>query len=324
VAEHLGTSHQERIATPDLATILPKIVWHGEDPVADSSMIPVYYLSRMTRENVTVALTGDGADEILAGYPTHRATPWAHRLEFLPDGLLSAIVGPVLSLLPVSERKISRRERLYRFANGVGLPWRHAHAVWREIHTEKEKRAIVREGAVTGREALFRAYDAYYDRVASRGMLDQMLYVDTCFYLPNDMLAKVDRMSMAHSLETRVPYLDHELVEYAATLPDHLKLRGGVGKAVLRDVMAGRLPEVTLTRSKVGFNIPVGKWLRGELYEMLADNLSTDRLNRVGIWRPEGVERMVRAHRRRERDYGHQLWGLLTFMLWWQQFVEHR
>jgi asparagine synthase (glutamine-hydrolysing) len=180
------------------------------------------------------------------------------------------------------------------------------------------------DGVTTGRRALFDAYDAHYVRVVDRGMLDQMLYVDTRLYLPNDMLAKVDRMSMAHGLEARVPYLDHELVELAATLPDDLKLRRGRGKVILREVMEGRLPRVTLTRAKVGFNIPVGKWLRGELYEMLADHLAPDRLRRVGIWRAENVARMLRAHRRRERDYGHQLWGLLTFMLWWELFMERK
>jgi asparagine synthase (glutamine-hydrolysing) len=322
VAAHLKTQHHEKIVTPDLAHILPKIVWHGEDPLADSSMIPVYYLSQMTREHVIVALAGDGADEILAGYPTYIATRWARRLQFLPHGAVQGAMQPVLNRLPLSDDKISRREKMQRFANGIGLPWRDAHAVWRRIHSEDQKRQVLADGVLNGRAKLFDTYQQYYGRCQSDDMLDQLLYVDTRFYLPNDMLVKVDRMSMAHGLEARVPFLDHELVEFAATLPPEFKLSRGVGKFILRHVMADRLPPTTLTRPKEGFNIPVSKWLREDLFELMTDTLAENRLREVGIWKPDGVQAMIRQHRERQQDNGHQLWGILTFMLWWEQFIQ--
>lgn len=324
VATHLDTQHYERTVTPDLATILPKIVWHGEDPLADSSMIPVYYLSQMTREHVTVALAGDGADEILAGYPTYVATQWARITEFIPRPVIETAVQPFINLLPVSEAKISRQEKLQRFTNGIGYSWQDAHAIWRQIHTETQKRDILAGGILNGSTRLFETYQRYYARCPSDELLDKLLYVDTRFYLPNDMLAKVDRMSMAHGLEARVPFLDYTLVEFAATLPSEYKLRRGVGKYILRKSMENRLPKTTLTRQKAGFNIPVAKWLREDLRDLLTDTLSVKKLVEVGIWQPNNVQKMIQQHMQRKRDNGYQLWGILTFMLWWQQFMEQK
>jgi asparagine synthase (glutamine-hydrolysing) len=324
IATHLGTQHHERIVTPDLASILPKIVWHGEDPLADSSMIPVYYLSKMTREHVTVALAGDGADEILAGYPTYSATAWASRFEGAAGALLRKGAQPLLAMLPPSEEKMTWREKLARFQQGLGLPWQHAHAVWRQIHTEEQKRRVLAPGIINGHNRLFETYDRYYEKSRSTDMLDQLLYVDTRFYLPNDMLVKVDRMTMAHGLEARVPFLDYTVVEFAASLPSEYKLRGGTGKYLLRKLMADRLPETTLKRRKEGFNIPVSRWLRGELRELLQDTLTPIRLREVGLWQSEPIVQMVQDHQARKADYGHQLWGMLTFMLWWDQFMGMR
>ena len=322
VAQHLHTQHHEQIVTPDLAGILPKVIWHGEDPLADSSMIPVYYLSQMTREHVTVALAGDGADELLAGYPTYIATKWAQRLSFLPHNALQAVVNPLLSFLPVLDDKVSRLEKLGRFINGIGLPWQDAHAVWRQIHTSAEKQKVLAPGISTGNKILFDTYRRYYERCPSDDMLDQLLYVDTRFYLPNDMIAKVDRMSMAHGLEARVPFLDHEMVEFAAKLPSDFKLKNGTGKYILREVMKNRLPAQTLTRPKEGFNIPVSKWLREGLSELLIDTLSPGRLNDTGIFQAQNIQKMIHDHQTRKFDYGYQLWGLLSFMLWWEQFMQ--
>ncbi|MFP4322243.1 MAG: asparagine synthase (glutamine-hydrolyzing) [Anaerolineales bacterium] len=322
VAEHLGTQHHEQIITPDLADVLPSIVWHAEDPLADSSCVPVYYLSRMTREQVTVALAGDGADEILAGYPTYQATAWARRLSWLPHGPSQALLNGLLRVWPLSDGKVSHREKFARFAAGIGLPWRYAHAVWRQIHTPAQKRAITAPGLLDATGGLFAAYDRQYARSTAHHMLDDLLYVDTRFYLPNDMIVKVDRMSMAHGLEARVPFLDHTLVEFAASLPPGFKLRNGTGKYLLRQSMLGHLPASTLKRPKAGFNIPVSAWLRGELAPLLGDTLTPTRLRQTGLWQVEAIQKMVNDHHTRRADYGHQLWGILVFMLWWQQFME--
>jgi len=322
VAEHLGTQHHERIVTPDLADTLPKIVWHAEDPLADPSMLPVYYLAQMTREHVTVALAGDGADEILAGYPTYIATQWARRVQFVPQRLAQAGAGALAHFVPLSDGKIPKREKLLRFARGAGLPWQDAHAVWRQIHTPQQKRQVLTNGiGSNGHARLLDLYHQYYARSGAVDMLDQLLYVDTRFYLPNDMLVKVDRMTMAHGLEARVPFLDHELVEFAASLPSDFKLRDGVGKYILRRAMAKHLPALTLKRPKEGFNIPVGKWLRGELNALLHESLAPHRLKAVGVFDAAGVQKMISAHEKRQQDNGYPLWGLLNFMLWWEQFM---
>lgn len=322
VADHLRTQHFEKIVTPELATILPKVVWHGEDPLADSSMIPVYYLSQMTREQVTVALAGDGADEILAGYPTYLATQWARGLSWLPHQLIQNTVQPILNQLPTTEGKVSRGEKLSRFMAGVGLSWQEAHAVWRQIHTTAQKRALIRPDFLPDQNTLFATYKSYYDKSRSDDMLANLLYVDTRFYLPNDMLVKVDRMSMAHSLEARVPFLDHELVEFVAKLPSNYKLKGQIGKFLLRASMKNRLPQNTLQRPKEGFNIPASKWLRGELSDLMHDTLTQEHLASMGIWQEQGVRKMMNDHQQRKGDYGHQLWGILTLGIWWGQFME--
>lgn len=321
VADHLGTQHFEQTVTPHLASILPKVVWHGEDPLADSSMIPVYYLSQMTRQHVTVALAGDGADEILAGYPTYLASRLAQKLQFLPHQPIQQGFNRVLGLWPASEEKLSSREKLARFINGVGLDWRDAHAVWRQIHTPEQKRAVLVPGILNRHNTVFETYRRYYQQSRTDDMLHQLLYVDTRLYLPNDMLVKVDRMSMAHGLEARVPFLDYTLVQFVASLPSHFKLRGNTGKYILRQMMQPRLPAITLSRKKEGFNIPVSKWLRNDLAPMLKDYITPARLGDVGIFQAGAVTKMVDDHLQRRADYGHQLWGLLTLMLWWEQFM---
>jgi len=320
VAQHLKTQHYQKTVTPDLADILPQIVWHGEDPLADSSMVPVYYLSKMTREHVTVALAGDGADEILAGYPTYLATQWAKPLSFLPHHLTQKALAPLSTLIPISDEKISRPEKLQRFLQGVGLPWQEAHAVWRQIHTAKQKQAVLHPD-VFRHSKLFETYHTYYAKSRTNNMLDALLYVDTRFYLPNDMLVKVDRMTMAHGLEARVPFLDHEFVQFSAQLAPNLKLNGRVGKYILRQIMKSRLPTTTLTRKKEGFNIPVSKWLREDLADLLHDTLNPTALNHAGVWQPKTIETMLHKHHHKQADYGYQLWGILTFMLWWEKFV---
>jgi asparagine synthase (glutamine-hydrolysing) len=320
VAEHLGTDHHEQNITPQVAEILPRLVWHAEDPLADSSMLPVYYLSQMTRQHVTVALAGDGADEILAGYPTYQASLAVRRYSAWPRRPLAAILRALVRILPPSEDKISRREKLARLAEGLALDWRHAHAVWRYIHTPAQKSALL--GRPSDHQRLFEAYSAHYEACADPDPLAQLLYADTRFYLPSDMLAKVDRMSMAHGLEARTPFLDYELVEFVARLPSDFKLRGGVGKFILRRIMAERLPQTTLTRPKAGFNVPVSAWLRRDLAPLLCDTLAEGRVRQAGILQAEAVSRMVDDHLARRADYGYPLWGLLTLMLWWGQFME--
>jgi len=324
VAMACGANHHERIVTLDAVEILPKIVWHAEEPTADSSMLPVYCLAKMAREKVTVALTGDGADEILAGYETYQAYYAAQLYRLIPGILRSRVIRPLVDRLPTSYAKVSLDLKLKRFVRGAELDSEAGHAYWRTIFDETAKRELyasdVRQ-ALDGADTidLYRAVFAHTDAVHP---LDRMLYVDTRFYLPNDMLVKVDRMTMAHSLEARVPFLDHHLVEFAASLPPRFKLKQWrTKKYLLKAALHPQLPGALLWRKKQGFNVPKGIWFAGELRDFAFDHLSAQQLQRMGLFDPAYVIRLLNEHTAGIRDNSHQIWGLLCLSLWWQQYM---
>jgi len=325
VAKACGADHHERIVRPDAVAVLPKIVWHAEEPTADSSMLPFYYLAEMTREKVTVALSGDGADEILAGYETYQAFGAAQLYRLIPVAIRRRVIRPMVDRLPTSYAKVSLDFKLKRFVRGAELDSEAGHAYWRMIFDEAAKSELYTRDvrhALNGANT-FDLYRAAFAHTDATHPLDRMLYVDTRFYLPNDMLVKVDRMTMAHSLEARVPFLDHRLVELVASLPPRFKLKGRrVGKYLLKAAMHRHLPEASLWRQKQGFNVPKGIWFRGELRDFAFDHLSTQQVQRMGLFRPEQVTNLLTDHITGRRDNSHQIWGLLCLSLWWQQFIE--
>ena len=325
VAKACRTNHYERVVTPDTVTVLPKIVWHAEEPTADSSMLPLYYLAQLSREQVTVALSGDGADEILAGYETYQAFYAARLYRLIPAALRRRFIRPLVDLLPVSHAKVSLDFKLKRFVRGAELDDAAGHAYWRTIFDESAKRNLytaevsrLLDGANTA--DLYRATFAQAD---ADHPLDRLLYVDTRFYLPNDMLVKVDRMTMAHSLEARVPFLDHRLVEFVASLPVHLKLKQWrLKKYLLKTMLQRHLPEALPWRKKQGFNVPKAIWLAGELRDFAFDHLSTQQLQGMGLFELKQVVTLLNEHVSGKRDNSHQIWGLLCLSLWWQQFMS--
>lgn len=325
VAEACHTDHYTRIVTPDAIEILPKVVWHAEEPTADSSMLPIYYLAQMAREKVTVALSGDGADEILAGYETYQAYYLAQLYRKIPAFIRHQFVRPLVERLPVSYAKVSLDFKLKQFVRGAELDADASHAYWRMSFDESMKYALyttdVRQSlAGTDTVDLYRQVFAKSD---ADHPLERMLYVDTRFYLPNDMLVKVDRMTMAHSLEARVPFLDYRLVEFVSTLPAHLKLKGWWKKKyLLKTNLDHFLPQAEPWRKKQGFNVPIGKWFMKELRDFTGDHLSPQQIRRMGLFRPEQVTQLFNEHITGRRDNSHQLWGLLCLSLWWQQFID--
>ena len=325
IADSCRTEHRERIVTPDAADILPKIVWHAEEPTADSSMLPLYYLAEMTRKKVTVALAGDGADEILAGYETYQAYYAAQLYQMIPGAIRRHLIKPLVDWLPISYDNVSLDFKLKRFVRGAELDSEAGHAYWRIIFDEAAKRELYTASlrkALNGADTL-ELYRAEFANADAIHPLERMLYVDTRFYLPNDMLIKVDRMTMAHSLEARVPFLDHQLVEFVASLPPHLKLKQWrIKKYLLKAALQRRLPQASLWRKKQGFNVPKARWFRGGLREFAFDNLSPQQVQRMELFRPEGVSRLLDDHVAGRRDNSHQIWGLLCLSLWWQQFIE--
>jgi len=325
VSQVFRTEHHELVVKPDMVALLPKLVWHAEEPTADSSAVPVYYVSKLAREHVKVVLSGDGADELCAGYETYMANRLARAYRKLPPLIRKQCLFPLIMHLPVSTKKYSFEFKAKRFLQGVELSPEEAHFSWRLIFTEAEKRDLYTDQLreELEKESTFRLCGDYFLKAAYAGRLNQALYVDTRFYLPNDMLVKVDRMSMANSLEARVPFLDHELVEFAATLPDHLKLRGITGrKHVLRRVMQPHLPAKIVNRRKGGFNIPVADWITNDLREFVQDTLTTRVIREAGWFNPDTVQRILHDHFRKARDNGHKIWGLVVLFLWWNLFVR--
>lgn len=323
VADACGTEHRERIVRPnDLPKLLPHMIRHAEEPLADASMVGVYHVAELASEHVKVVLSGDGSDEHLAGYETYTATRVAAAYQRLPRAITRP-VRRIVESLPVSDRKVSFTYKAKRFVRGAGKAPDEAHYYWRLIFDEDEKRRMYTPRMVERTRDLDTFRDTcapYFARADARHWLDRLLYVDSRSYLPADMLPKVDRMTMAHSLEARVPFLDRDLVAQASAMPARLKLkRLTVRKHALRRALAGKLPSRILRRRKRGFNTPVGPWLKGPLREMLTDELSESRLRAMGVFRPQAIERLVGAHLAGRRDLGYELWGLMVLGIWWRQ-----
>ena len=323
VARRIGAIHHSRVLESNAAELLPEIVRHAEEPTADSSMVAVYQLARLAREHVTVVLSGDGADDIFAGYETHQAY-YAHRLyRMLPSPLRRRILRPLADALPASEQKVSLGEKLKRFVAAADLSSEDAHASWRIIFDADARRRLLApivDVMGPARDPLD-VYRRGFAASRSRHPLNRLLYVDTRIYLPADMLVKIDRMTMAHGLEAREPYLDYRLVEFAARVPPRLKLRRFTDKKyILKAALEDKVPARALRRKKQGFNVPKASWMRGGLREQLVDQLSPARVGATGVLDAATVSRLVSEHLSGRTDHSHQLWSVLVFMSWWEQF----
>jgi asparagine synthase (glutamine-hydrolysing) len=324
VAEHVGAEHHEFVVRPDAMEVLPTLVEHYGEPYADSSAVPTYYVSRETRRHVTVALNGDGGDECFAGYERYAAMRLSESYRRLPGLLRESVIRQAVSLLPSSELKRSRVRSLKRFLSAASLPPAERYLRWMSVFDGQAKSELYSDEfrrETEGREAL-RWLAPWFKRANGAGVVDAVLLTDTMTYLPNDLLVKVDIASMAVSLEARSPFLDHHVIEFAASLPERLKLRGLTTKYILKKTLAKLLPQENLKRGKMGFGVPVGHWFRGEMQPFLRENLLSERSARRGLFRHEEVRRMVELHTRGERDYTPQLWTLLMLELWFQRFID--
>ncbi len=318
VAHAYGTDHHEEIVKPDAAALIERIAHHFDEPFADSSALPTFLVSQMAAREVKVVLSGDGGDEIFGGYMTYTADAIAESYQRIPLPLRRYLIEPLVARMPTSDEKNSLDYLAKRFVAGAHLPPLQRHHSFRVIFSEDDKRRLY--------DADWRASHAlddpisvlarYYDALDGRHYITKLQYVDTKTYLPDDILTKVDRMSMAHSLETRPPLLDHHVVEFAASLPSHMKVRGLRRKVVLRAAVGDLLPRPLLRRRKHGFSIPLAGWLRRELRPLLLDTLSPRAIRRCGIFDPAEVARVIDDHLAGRRDLSRNLWGLLMFMVW--------
>jgi asparagine synthase (glutamine-hydrolysing) len=315
VARAYGTDHHEFDLAPGpaIAEAVEEIWRHADEPSADAGALPVWYLSRMTSRRVVVALSGEGADELFGGYYTYLADRYAATMRSLPAPLRRMALAAARRL-PVSDEKIGFEYKLKRFLEGSLLAPEAAHLYWNGAMSEAQKSAALVRAEGPGPGRLFDG--------APRGLdpLNRALWVDQRNYLPDDILNKCDRMSMAHSLEVRPAFLDHRIVEFAATLPPDLKVRGSTLKYLLRELMRGRLPEPVIARRKEGFDIPAHQWFRGILRPLLEDTVTRAAVEGAGVFRWEGVERLMRDHFARRVNAGYALWGLLTLFGWMKRW----
>ena len=323
VADHLGVDHHEEVLSPGaMLDILPEIADFMCEPLGDASIVPTYLLSRFTRRSVKVALGGDGGDELFLGYPTFPAHRVARGLDrVLPLGARRRLGDALLAaarLLPVSTRNMSFDFKLKRFSSGLGFHADHRHQAWMGSFLPAELGALLRPAVVEAlpEGAPYELVDAVHAGSDARDGLDRATLQYARLYLAGDVLAKVDRASMAASLEVRAPLLDRAMVELACAIPSALKLKGMTTKHLLKEAARPWLPAGIVDRPKKGFGVPIGRWLRGPLRPLAEALLAPDRLSREGFFEAAAVKRLLDEHLAGRADHRKPLWTLLAFQMW--------
>ncbi len=328
VARRLGSTHEEELIAPkQVAAELGDIVGIFDEPFADSSAIPLHFLSRMTRTHgVTVVLTGDGGDELFGGYETYAASRLLACFQRLPVSVRT-LAHRIVGLMPISHRKIGLEQKLRRFLEFSDCPPLVAHALWRSIFPPREVPGVLADGLdgkLDERQAAEMLVGAIEHLPDPEQGINTYCYLDTRYYLPADMLVKVDRVTMAHSLEARVPLLDERLVDFAFRLSPRLKWRGRRGKVLMRRALRGVVDPAVLARPKAGFNVPMPVWIAGPLREMFRDVLAPTAVARAGVFSPACVERLFAEHDSRRADHSFRLYALLAFHLWLERWGRVR
>lgn len=322
VADKFKTDHHEITVTPqEFFDVLPKLIWHEDEPLGFQACVPLYFVSKLAQNHVKVVLTGEGSDEILGGYGRYRKTVLnlafgASYEAFTPPVLRGAVRGG-LQYLPAAVKSKLNRTFLNLPADVESLYCDNFAVFSRNIlhklftPTAKEQIGLLNP---------FTIAKSYFDTTDARSRLDKLLFADTKTYL-HELLMKQDRMSMAASIESRVPFLDYKLVEFTARLPEKFKQRGGETKWILRKAMEGILPDEILKRPKMGFPVPLGDWLRNDFHRVVEDNVLSERALSRGIFNPEFIQEIVARHRRGE-NHADKLWTLINFELWQRQFID--
>jgi asparagine synthase (glutamine-hydrolysing) len=322
VAGKFHTDHHREVVRPDAVDLVERLAWHYDEPFADPSAIPTYCVSRMARGNVTVALSGDGGDENMAGYRKYRFHQAERRVRALVPGPLRRLVfGPLGRLYPKADwlpRALRAKSTLQNLGSG------DAEAIYRSraVHDPETCRALVRPDVLPRGYDPLSVIEGHYRRSDAAGSLNRELYVDIKTYLVDDILTKVDRASMAVSLEVRVPLLDHKLVEFMASIPPGLKLRGGRGKYLFKQAVRPILGDEIVDRGKMGFSVPLGEWFRGPLRELAEDTLfSPDAFTR-SVLEVDEVRRAWRQHQTGLRSFGPLVWAVLMLEQWGRNFLR--
>lgn len=325
VADHLGVHHRERKIEPNVVELFSRLLRHLDDPIGDFSIFPTFLVSQAAREFVTVALSGDGGDELFGGYETYLAQDRARLYESIPTWLRRTVVGPLAERLPPQRQKKGLVNKLKRFVEGAGYPADLGHSRWRLFLSERARGALFTPDASrTLTRDPFQHIRAAEKQAAHFSPVTRALYVDFKTYLPDNILVKADRMSMATSLEVRVPFLDPQLVELAFKLPDRLKVAKGQTKVLLKEVAARQVPRDCVYRAKEGFSIPIKNWLGNRFRPLMEELLEPRHLTEQGIFATNEIERMKREHLAGVANHSHVLWSLMVFEAWHREWIEGR
>lgn len=323
VAQRFKTEHHELTLEPNAQDLVAAMSEYFDEPFADSSSIAVYAVSKLAADHVKVALSGDGGDELFGGYYTYQADRLASIYRRLPKAISTRFLPWLVDRMPVSDGKASLDFKLRRFMTGGTLAPLQAHYAWKAYFSEDAKMRLY--GPLNGHaqelRPSVRLLEQYHDGYHSPDWLNRLLYVDMKVQLVDDMLTKVDRMSMAHSLEVRVPLLDLRLVEFMSQVSSDLKVRRMTLKYLLRRVARRVLPKEIFARKKAGFTVPIASWVKGDLKDMVREHLSPQRLAAQGIFDPHAVEGLLDAHYRGTRNHSHNIWTLLMFSLWYERYA---
>lgn len=319
VAHKFKTVHQEVIVTPELVrNLLPQYLTYIDEPYADGSAIPTYYVCQLAKDDVVVVLSGEAGDEIFAGYETYAAYQMSRWFSKVPRWVRRYLIAPLINCLPVSDKKLSLEFKLKRFLGGQDLSPPQAHFWWRVVLTEAQKLSLYAPQVIEQLmpQAAERHFVDRFEKSAAKDSLARLFEIDCSVFLPDDLMVKNDRMSMAHSLEARVPFTDIDLTAYMSTVPSRLKMRAMRKKHIMRRAMEGILPAEILNKKKVGLEMPYSRWLKHELKDLLTDYLGAKRIAATGLFRVEAVERLVGEHLAGRFDHGRALWGMLNYMMW--------
>jgi asparagine synthase (glutamine-hydrolysing) len=321
-ARHYGTDHHEIRVAPVTPEVIEQVVWHLDEPMTDLSSVPLFLLCRAARRQVTVCLSGEGGDEVFIGYDRFVASKAERLYRLLPRPIRRGLIEPLVTRLPDQEQKKGPAVVLRRFIEGARLDPAGGHMRWQYFGSPALDARLFREHVLAAVDRdRFRPVRRALERCRSSRRLDREIFVDTRFTMPDSVLMKVDKMSMAHALEVRVPLLDHHLVELAATIPPRLKFPGFRTRAIYRRALQGVLPPKILARGKQGYSLPLKQWLRHELREYMVQVLAGSDVIRAHFDRA-GVDALVAEHLSRRANHNHTLWALMNLTLWHRRFIE--
>lgn len=325
VAKHFGTDHTELIIKPDIIGWVDRLIKYLDEPFGDFSIFPTFLVSELARKHVTVTLSGDGGDELFAGYEYYIADKMEHHYRKLPGIFREKLIPSIVGSIPPSSQKKGLINKIKRFVEGTHHPDRLRHFRWAKFYTEEEKSFLYSEEVKKELEGVdtYLPFTKYLTESNGADYLGQELFSDIKTYLCDDILVKVDRMSMANSLEARVPFLDHKFVEFVATIPSGMKLNGFESKYILKKSMLRILPKEILYRDKQGFSIPIKNWLKNELKPLMENVLSPQRIKREGFFNPDYIDRLKAEHLKGVENHSHRLWALMVFGIWQDLYLKH-